>query len=216
MPESDQGETKTTTATCWKCGAPRPGIRFCACGALQPPPQADYFTVLDLPHKLSLDPAALEKSFHALSWQLHPDKFAQRDEREQEFSLRQAALLNDAYRALRDPVSRAEYLLKLSGATAPPESRAARQPPPDLLGEVFALNETLDEFRGGAAELRVSLEEARGALAGKLRQLDAELQAEFRVWDEAPGPAPLQRIRASLDRRSYLANLLQEIGKALE
>lgn len=82
------GTTTPGAAACWKCGEPKAGIRFCgACGTLQPPAEVDYFALLEMPRKLTLDAASLEKRFYALSWKLHPDNFAQRSEQERGFSL---------------------------------------------------------------------------------------------------------------------------------
>src|SRR4029434_2937852 len=108
--------------------------------------------------------AALEERHRALSRQFHPDYFYNAPAAERRASLEQSSYLNDAYRALRDPVRRIEYLLALEereaergegapakrdrGVGAPgPNNDAAKQVPPGLLEEVFALNEELDEVR---------------------------------------------------------------------
>ena len=74
-----------------------------------------YFEIFSLPAKLGIDTAALEKSFYALSRRLHPDRFAARSAEEQEAALVESSRLNDAYRTLKDPIARTEYLLKLEG-----------------------------------------------------------------------------------------------------
>jgi molecular chaperone HscB len=103
------------TATCWSCGTMR-AVHFCsACGKVQPPVPVDYFTFFALPRKLNLDIALLEREFYELSRKLHPDLCARADKREQEWSLEQSSLLNDAYRTLKDPIKRTEYLLRLEG-----------------------------------------------------------------------------------------------------
>ena len=66
--------------------------------------------------RLDLDLGMLEHEFHRLSRKLHPDRFARASDDEKEWSLADTALLNDAYRTLRDPIRRTEYLLKLHGA----------------------------------------------------------------------------------------------------
>src|ERR1700756_1850065 len=86
------------TATCWSCGTMR-AEHFCsACGKVQPPVPVDYFTFFALPRKLNLNLPGLEKEFYELSRRLHPDLFARADAREQEWSVEQSSLLNDAYR----------------------------------------------------------------------------------------------------------------------
>src|ERR1700733_4352958 len=105
------------TAPCWNCGADASGAQFCAtCGKIQPPARGtDYFALLGLPRKLTLNAGELEQRFHQMSWKLHPDNFVRASEREREISLERSSQLNDAYRALRDPVSRVEYLLASAG-----------------------------------------------------------------------------------------------------
>src|SRR4029077_7945218 len=133
--------TVTTSATCWSCNAATGGAHFCpACGKIQPLPRgANYFAVFGLPQKLNLDLGALEQRFHSLSWKLHPDRFVRASEAERQLSLDLTSQLNDAYRTLRDPVARVEYLLSLSGMRK--EGQKKQQAPPELLEEVFELNE---------------------------------------------------------------------------
>src|ERR1700752_2623396 len=101
------------THSCWSCGSMR-AAHFCeACGKVQPPAPVDYFTFFGLPRTLNVDVAALEKDFYELSRKLHPDLNARADSKEQEWSLQQSSLLNDAYRTFKDPIRRAEYPLKL-------------------------------------------------------------------------------------------------------
>ena len=96
--------------------------------------------------------AMLEHEFHRLSRKLHPDRFARARENEKQWSLADTALLNDAYRTLKDPIHRTEYLLKLHGAEIGEEhsGKDRKDPsrvPADLLEEVFDLNMQLEEMR---------------------------------------------------------------------
>src|SRR3954466_9026006 len=111
-----------------------------------------YFEQFSLPQHLNIDLAALEKSFYAQSRRLHPDRFASKPQAEQEAALAASSQLNDAYRTLRDPIARTEYLLALEGIQMEEQSRAATDAarasgtekkqvaPPDLLEEAFELN----------------------------------------------------------------------------
>lgn len=228
-------ETKTGTAretSCWSCGASTEAAPFCpACGKIQPlPAGADYFSVFGLPQKLMLDAAELERKFHELSWRLHPDRFAQASSQERRFSLDRSSLLNDAYRTLRDPVRRAEYLLWLAGRRK--EGQSKQQAPPELLEEVFELNESLEELRmarqaGGdgttMAALRQRLEAEQKKLAAMLSGLDAELMAVAAEWDraldagaDAAAREPLfARMNEILNRRSYIRNLVNNVQQEL-
>src|SRR4051794_37434738 len=107
--------TIAASHACWSCGDMR-AAQFCtSCGKVQPPAPVDYFSFFGLPRKLNLDTATLERGFYAMSRKLHPDLYARRDSREQNWSLEQSSRLNDAYRTLKDPIRRTEYLLKLEG-----------------------------------------------------------------------------------------------------
>src|SRR5215467_1794467 len=102
-----------------------------------------------MPRKLWIDMGALEQKFLQLSWKLHPDNFVSASEAERELSLKRSSELNDAYRTLRDPVARVEYLLSIEGERK--EGEKKQQAPPELLEEVFELNESLDELREAKA-----------------------------------------------------------------
>src|SRR4029077_7807891 len=107
----------------------------------------DYFAFLGVPRRLNLDPALLEQQFRALSRQFHPDYFFNAPPGERRASLERSSYLNDAYRTLKQPTARVDYLLQLEGLAARSPEEASKQVPPALLEEVFALNEELDEIR---------------------------------------------------------------------
>jgi molecular chaperone HscB len=214
---------------CWSCQAPAGGAHFCpACGKIQPlPAGADYFAFFGLPQKLGIVPASLEGQFHKLSWKLHPDNFVRASEFERNLSLERSSELNDAYRTLRDPIARVEYLLLHLGLRK--EGTTKQQAPPELLEEVFELNESLDELRearaegGDTGELRGGLAEAQRNFQEKLVEVDAELAAAGRDWDaaldtgagEAPRSTVLARMNEILNRRSYIRNLVASVQKEL-
>jgi molecular chaperone HscB len=175
---------------------------FCqACGKVQPPAPVDYFTFFGLPRKLNVDVAALERDFYELSRKLHPDLNARADSKEQEWILEQSSLLNDAYRTLKDPIKRTQYLLLLEGVELEEQSKAATDQarvtgetkrqivPPDLLEEVFELNMQLEELRTQKkmGENDPALVEEIGKqkleLEGKQESLLRELQGYWNVWD---------------------------------
>ena len=165
-------------AKCWSCGQEVAGGQpFCtACGKVQPPQQADYFAMFGLPPKLDLDVQALEKQFYRYSRKLHPDVHARATQQEQDWSLAQASLLNDAYRTLKNPLERTKYLLKLEGVQFEEERGAGNlnpsKVPADLLEEVFELNMQLEELRQNQKmgeddpQLRHDLEAAKKQFAG--------------------------------------------------
>jgi molecular chaperone HscB len=216
---------------CWSCSeAHRASVLFCSnCSKIQPPPSGEYFAVFGLEPKLNLDLAALEQEFHRLSRKLHPDRFARASESEREWSLADTALLNDAYRTLKDPLRRTEYLLKLHGAEIGEEhsGKDRRDPsrvPPDLLEEVFDLNMQLEEMRSARQagetdqELEKNLTEAKKKFDGLLADVDSDLRAQGQAWDdgdEAARESAQKAMVALLDRRRYLNNLVRDVTEAL-
>jgi molecular chaperone HscB len=214
---------------CWSCHAPTSGTAFClTCGKIQALPwDADYFTYFGLPRKLWTNMDGLEQTFLQLSWKLHPDNFVNATEREREMSLQRSSKLNDAYRVLRDPVARVEYLLELEGMRK--EGEHKQQAPPELLEEVFELNESLDELREARSAganldaLSSRLRTAEKNFGQKLQEVDGEMNTAAEQWDaalaanasDADGKAILQRLNELLNRRSYIRNLVAGVEKEL-
>jgi molecular chaperone HscB len=225
-----------STHECWSCGSMR-AAQFCrSCGSVQPPAPTDYFAFFGLPRRLNLEAGKLEKTMLALSRRLHPDLYSRASAQEQEWSLEQTSKLNDAYRTLRDPVLRTEYLLRLEGIrtnertkddASSPAAAKLRAAPPDLLEEVFELNEQLEEYRSGDRNeaRRAGLQQARQRLEDKLQSVNGELQSSWKLWDDllAQGDAAvagerrrqLERMLAIVQRRRYLDHLIREIVTTL-
>lgn len=186
--------------------------RFCeACKALQPPSR-DYYVFFDMPRQLALDAKDLEKRFYALSRQLHPDLFSRKPAREQEYALESSAILNDAYRALKDPITRALYVLKQEGYDI--AEQGTKDVPPELLEEVFELNMALEELRDGDEDARAQLTSARHRFEGMRDQIDAALLSQFAEWDSTHDRAKLDEIRGQLNRRKYITNLIARTDEA--
>ena len=200
-----------------------------------------YFEVFSLPPKLNVDTASLEKQFYTLSRKLHPDRFAGKPLAEQEAALTQSSQLNDAYRTLKDPIQRTQYLLRLEGVELEEQSKAATDAaratgiekkqvvPPELLEEVFELNMQLQEMRAAKQigedepELRRDLMTAKDAFDAKMVETQAELERLWAQWDhavetndEAAKAATRDAMVALLNKRSYLRNLVRDVNDALE
>jgi molecular chaperone HscB len=232
------------TGACWSCGSMRAAHYCQSCGKVQPAAPVDYFLFFGLPRKLNLDIAALERDFYALSRTLHPDLYAQSNEAEQrKWSLEKSSQLNDAYRTLKDPVARTEYLLRLQGVDLDEQSTQATEAarvsgktkkqvvPPDMLEEVFELNTQIEELRMnqkmGAPDrdLIQQLGEHNKSLQQKLARADQELRTGWTAWDalldsgnetsDASKPAINQLVDV-LNRRSYIRNLVRDVNEALE
>ena len=231
------------THSCWSCGSMR-AAHFCeSCGKVQPPVPVDYFAFFGLPPKLNVDVAVLEKSFYELSRRLHPDLNARAGSQEQEWSLEQSSLLNDAYRTLRDPIKRTEYLLHLEGVVLEEQSKSATEQaratgelkkqivPPDLLEEVFELNMQLEELRMNKKmgeddpALVAEIGKQKLSLEAKHEALLQELQTYWKTWDtlvDRGHAASEDRAQATskmvdvLNRRNYIRNLVRDVNAALE
>jgi molecular chaperone HscB len=200
---------------------------FCSeCGRIQPLESGtDYFAFFGLDRRLQLDEAELEKRFYSSSRQLHPDYFMNATEEDRQASVEGSSQLNDAYRTLRDPISRTQYLLTLEGY-----KEAEKKAPPELLEEVFDLNMQIEELRmakkthddSEAAEVSESLNEALAGLQRKVAGLDSRLTRLFDQWDATLDSGTSQERKALLDQmsellshRSYLRNLVRDVMEEL-
>ena len=231
---------RESSSACWSCGEMR-AAHFCtSCGKVQPPAPADHFAYFGLPRKLNLDVANLERDFYLLSRKLHPDLFGTANAREQEWSLEQTSKLNDAYRTLRDPIARTQYLLRLEGVELEEQSKAATEKarstgemkkqivPPDLLEDVFELNMQLDELRAQKKlgednpALLEELVKQKLSLDARQDALLHELRGSWNDWDNAAEGDDTSRARVRdkmvdlLNRRNYVRNLVRDVNEVLE
>jgi molecular chaperone HscB len=228
------------TSNCWSCGTMR-AAHFCsACGKVQPPVPVDYFTFFGLPRKLNIDTAQLEREFYDLSRKLHPDLYAQSKEQEREWSLEQSSQLNDAYRTLKDPIKRTQYLLRLEGVELDEQSKTATEKaratgevkkqvvPPSLLEEVFELNLQLEELRANKKmgeddpSLVKELEAQKAELERKFNALSRELEGYWNEWDKLVDSGTEEDLLKTrdkmvdlLNRRNYIRNLVRDVNEAL-
>jgi molecular chaperone HscB len=211
-----------TLQECRECGGGAPlDAHFCpqCTKILSLGRHGDYFSFLGVPRRLNLDAAELERKFRTLSRQFHPDFFYNATPGERRASLERSSYLNDAYRTLKDPIARLQYLLQLEGLAASTPAEATKQVPPALLEEVFALNEELDEIRelrasgASAKEWQARLERARQPIEAKRVEHEAQLQELAAKWDAGGGPEVLKALRDRFLERSYIHNLLDGIER---
>lgn len=184
---------------------------------------SDYFTVFGLPRKLGVDGEALQRRFYELSRQHHPDFHQGADAERQAEALGQSALVNRAYRALREPLARVEYLIALEEGREVREG-ATRKPkaPRELLEEMMEVQEALEEAKaeglGGDAgtrlrEERRRLEERSAAEAAALIARTAEWD---RLVDEGGDRRPLlEWFKQRLATRAYLRTVIDDLSDAL-
>jgi molecular chaperone HscB len=158
----------------------------------------DYFAFFDLPRNLAIDLKELEKRFYTLSRKWHPDLFARKSPEEREAALESSAILNDAYRTLKEPIARTMYLLKLEGFDI--GQQGTKDVPPELLEEIFELNMALEEDPDSVADRFIEMRAA----------VDGEIERKFAAWDDTHDRAVLSELRTLLNRRKYITNLIDK------
>jgi len=216
---------------CRTCGAGAPvDEHFCPnCSRLLALGRhGDYFSFLGLPRALVLDPADLERRFRELSRKFHPDFYYNAPAAERLASLERSSYLNDAVRALRNPVTRIEHLLAIEGMAPAKGEEGTAKVPPSLLEDVFALNEELDEIRelresGAVADALVArIEKARAPIEERREAHEAQLRELSERWDaQRDTAAPEQKrailsaLRERLLERNYINNLLASIDREM-
>jgi molecular chaperone HscB len=213
---------------CRSCGAGAPlDEHFCPqCSRiLALGRHGDYFAFLGLPRRLTINAQDLERRFRDLSRKFHPDYYYNAAPAERLASLERSSYLNDAYRALKNPVSRVEHLLAIEGLPPAKSEEGTAKVPPSLLEEVFALNEELDEIRGlresgtDPDRLRARLESARKPIDEKREEHERQLQELSARWDSLAQPPvaekrkTLEALRERLLERNYINNLLATIER---
>jgi molecular chaperone HscB len=202
------GQRQEPQLICTRCGSPL--------GA-----ELDCFAVFGLPKALAINAAALERTYHDLSRRIHPDRFAQRDARVRDASLRSTALLTRSYRTLRDPIARGIYWLELRDEKLGENNH---QVPPDLAELVFEVQEQLEDARvarsrGDAAAAARSVGARREELRGAMDTLEAELQANFQRWDragEGQAAALAAELKGVLAKIAYLRTLIRDVDREIE
>src|SRR3954452_14745391 len=190
------------------------------------PPGTDFFAALGLPRKLTIDREDLERRYYELSRRFHPDFFQTASTRERLVSLENSALLNKAYRTLRDPLTRAEYLVQLESESGKP---IQSQAPQALFEEILELNELLSDFRLAEPEVRSTLRpqllEKQSEFQSEYETLQRRLADDlFKAWDRAldAGAAAVPERRSLINEigrlignRAYLRRVLANLDEAL-
>ena len=213
---------------CWHCQSEMSGEYFCErCVKVQPvSKELDYFTCLGFPRRLTIDQRQLETKFYELSRAFHPDFFQNKSAEEQTISLGNSALLNTAYRTLRDPIQRAEYLLDLEAGSV---KEIRNSPPADLFEEILELQDTLNEYRPPSAT-----SETASTLRAKLQSSGTRSNSGSRTWrpscssslfngtrSKIAGRPPsqarterdriLKQMREHLSNRTYVKNIVNDL-----
>jgi molecular chaperone HscB len=177
----------------------------------------NYFEVFGLPRMLNIDLKTLERTFHELSRKYHPDYFTTAGPEERQRALQMTATLNDAYRTLRHPIQRVDYLVHLEGFK-PDGSKV----PKSFLMEVFEINEQLEEVKAGSAS-KQQIAALTREIEERAAKFDSELQAASAEWDALVGSGAadarlkqqLMKLTEILSESSYIRNLQRELEEKL-
>jgi len=183
---------------------------------------SDYFAVFGLERRLAIDVAALQRRFYELSRRWHPDFHQAAPANEQAQALQESARVNAAYRALRDPLARVEYLIRLEeGRDAKDGAAVKPTAPPALLAEMFEIQEALEEARTGAVDdaIRASLAAQRDALRARMAETEVRIVGPLsQAWDAAGAgqrSAALAALKEALAARAYLRTVIDDLAAAL-
>lgn len=201
---------------CPHCGENVPVSGFCAsCGRILPAAERSHWDVLGYDRDLmNLDPADLEKRLFDLSRKYHPDRYASKSGLEVQLSHDHSSAVNNAYRTLKDPVSRANYLVETKLGSISEKSASV---PPDMAELFFEVHEHLDEIRSsGENPPQHAVEEVRKAeeaLTKKVADLEGALNASFVKYDASPDLRIVEQMKELLAERSYIKSFLREIGR---
>jgi molecular chaperone HscB len=186
----------------------------------------NHFEVFGLERKLGIDTAELQRRFYALSREHHPDFHQAAPADEQARVLEASARVNAAYRTLRDPIARAEYLVRLEEGreASPVDGPGATKPaaPPALLAEMFEIQEALQEARMGGLDdaTRAMLTAQRAELterhAAEEARIAGPLSAAWDAADATERPKMLSAFKDALARRAYFRTVIDDLTDALE
>lgn len=203
-------ETQAVPAKCVACEREISAAVVCDyCHSLNPiSAPTDYFTLLGAPRKFDLDADELRRKYLELNRYAHPDFHTNDSPEVKDLSLTVASALNDAYRILSDPISRAAYLLELLGGKSSADDKST---PDGFLAEVATVQEELYEARAAGDDAKVN--EMAATLAERLDAMVAELAEVFggfgaQVGCEAIRQSEMVKIRRQLNAISYIRRLL--------
>jgi molecular chaperone HscB len=182
----------------------------------------NYFEVFGLERKMAIDGAALQRRFYELSREHHPDFHQAAPADAQARALEASARVNAAYRALRDPIARVEYLVRLEEGRETKEGDTVKpKAPPELLEEMFEIQEALQEARAGAIDdgVRATLAEQRDRLLERREREESRITGELSaVWDATPAedkPRVVAAFKEALATRAYLRTVIDDLSEAL-
>lgn len=195
---------------------------------MNPGSDKDFFLTLGVDRTFSFENAALERRFHDLQRQSHPDRFSGASGGILDSALDRSSDINEAYRTLRDPLPRTKHLLSLYGFSV----EQAKQVPMDLLELVMNVQEKVAELdladEGAKPEIMASIDPLLDELGRRRTAIDLECDNLRSEWDgmsshSEPGMKEndnekiiLQQLAARLASRAYISTLLDSLKAAVK
>ncbi|OHX20255.1 Fe-S protein assembly co-chaperone HscB [Chromobacterium sphagni] len=164
----------------------------------------DFFNLFGLPRRFAIDSQQLDGAWRAAAAQVHPDRYAASSDAEKRSALMLSTRVNEAYQTLKSPLSRARYLLLLSGVDTQEESNTAM--PGDFLMAQMEWREDIDDARRDLARLETLSSRLRGEVKSLLSTLEQALDSR----------ADLDGATVLVRKLRFMEKLDQEIGDAIE
>ena len=164
---------------------------------------SSHFELFGLPPAFALDLSRLDAAYRGIQSQVHPDRYAQAGDAERRASMQMTTRVNEAYRTLKSPVRRAQYLLELNGVDVGFETNTAMPP----------------EFLMQQMQIREQLEEARNAPTLDLLRKDLQVQAEeleSRIEEQIDGKRDFAAARELVRKLMFLERFGEDIDAAYE
>lgn len=161
----------------------------------------NYFEIFDIPESFEVNQEILGNKYRALQGEWHPDRFASADERQKLQAVQMSSLLNQAFDALKSPLSRAGYLLTLRGCDL--EHVQQQDLGMDLLTEQMQLREVLEDLPEDDSAL--------AALEVLKAQVNDKLQDNQQKFAEHIQTNAIAAAKKSFHEMQFLVKLLKEI-----
>ncbi|MEI8135590.1 MAG: Fe-S protein assembly co-chaperone HscB [bacterium] len=187
----------------------------------------DFFLTFGVERTFGIDDAALERRFHFLQRQSHPDRFTGRTAEVAENALTQSSNINEAYRTLRDPHRRSKYLLALYGFSV----EKSKSVPMDLFELVMNVQEKISEYEFASSEQRFELSRSVKPIIEDAERRKTVLENESEHlrfdWDSIPTHAGeavnlsenekriLQTLASKTAAQTYISTLLNTMHAAM-
>lgn len=136
----------------------------------------NYFQLFDIDLVFDIDINHLSSTYQQLQKTVHPDRFAHASSQEKLIAVQKSAQINDAYQILKEPLKRAEYMLKLRGVDMPDEQNTYGDT--SFLMRQMELREMMEEVEH-AADVDAALFALQEELATEYQAIFSQLHGQI-------------------------------------